>query len=91
MEWDRGWDGRSAQIFHLNYPGGTKHINDSTEHYLEKLGENDGIKDSTEYTVSLYAENYKGSSLTVTKTTTTKGESVLRTFTLFVGNFSKNI
>ncbi len=77
VDWDRGWDGGSTQTFHLSYGNKEQLLSDNpngNEHYTVTLGEADGIEESTQYTVSLYASNSEGSSTAVTDVATTKGK-----------------
>lgn len=91
IEWDRGWNGGLAQTFYMSYLDKSETIPDTGVHYEVKLREDDGIRDSTEYTVSLYAENTKGPSTAVTKTATTKGEYSNSTLTCYTVHFTQYI
>ena len=75
--WKRGFDGGLQQTFHLKYDGNEKLIVDDKphddDHYTVRLGVNEGITESTTYTVSLYAQNELGSSKTLEETEATKG------------------
>ncbi len=77
IEWDRGFNGGLLQTFHLGYGGSQQPIQDDNpvenDHYTVRLGDGEGIRESTDYTVSLYAANMLGDSSTLRETIRTKG------------------
>ena len=76
-DWDRGFNGGKSQIFYLSVNGEHQRTveddPDGSGHYTVRLDEDDDIRASTTYIVSLYARNEIGESDTLTKTTNTKG------------------
>ena len=79
VEWKRGFNGGSQQTFRLECAGTTLQIPDDQpageDYYTVRLGEEDGIGESTTYTVLLYAQNDLGESNRVQETITTKGST----------------
>ena len=77
VEWKRGFSGGLQQTFHLECAGNTLQIPDDQpageDYYTVRLGEEDGIGESTTYTVLLYAENELGNSSMLQENITTKG------------------
>ena len=79
VEWKRGFNGGSQQTFYLQYAGTELVIHDNQpageDYYTVRLGEEDGVKQSTSYTVLLYAETELGESNRLQETITTKGST----------------
>ena len=88
VEWKRGFNGGSQQTFHLECAGTTLQIPDDQpageDYYTVRLGEEDGIGESTTYTVLLYAENELGESNRLQEKVTTKGSPHLLFLSLSV-------
>ena len=79
VEWKRGFSGGSQQTFHLEYAETKLLIPDDQpageDYYIVRLGEEDGIEESTAYMVLLYAETELGESNMLQETITTKGST----------------